>query len=149
MHWLGRVESWSVTGPDPDVPQSSWRGGLCERTGPSLMEQQVSAGGISQKEKVKKETISDCLGNSPAPATPASSPPNYTKGPALTPEALGRVHTAEGPESTPKILGRVSTQTCGTGLEAGQVPIGKGEEQKQCPLSLLQLGRPAKMAWPL
>ena len=36
MCQLGRVESWAMTGPDPDSPQSSWRGGLCERTDPSL-----------------------------------------------------------------------------------------------------------------
>ena len=106
MHWLGRVESWSVTGPDPDVPQSSWRGGLCERTGPSLMEQQVSAGGISQKEKVKKETISDCLGNSSVAATPLSC--------ALT---LSHLPIATAAAVLPRQQ-RQSTHTCIRGCRA-------------------------------
>ena len=38
------------------------------------MEQQASAGGIFQKEKVKKETFCGCLGTSPAAATLVSVP---------------------------------------------------------------------------
>ena len=34
--WLRTVESWATCDPDPDSPRPSWRGGLCERTGPSL-----------------------------------------------------------------------------------------------------------------
>ena len=34
--WPRRVESWAACDPDPDSPQPSWRGGLCERSGPSL-----------------------------------------------------------------------------------------------------------------
>ena len=34
--WLRRVESWAAYDSDPDSPPPSWRGGLCERTGPSL-----------------------------------------------------------------------------------------------------------------
>ena len=32
----GESWSWAVSDPNPDSPQSSWRGGLCERTCPSL-----------------------------------------------------------------------------------------------------------------
>ena len=31
-----RVENWAMWDPDPDSPRPSWRGGLCERIGPSL-----------------------------------------------------------------------------------------------------------------
>ena len=34
--WRRRVESWAACDPGPDSPRPSLRGGLCERTGPSL-----------------------------------------------------------------------------------------------------------------
>ena len=34
--WLRRVESWAIHDPDLDSHRPSWRGGLCERSGPSL-----------------------------------------------------------------------------------------------------------------
>ena len=77
MHRQGRVEIWAMMGPDPDSPLSSWRGGLCERTCPSL----YGVAGLGRrsfsKKKVKKETLRGCLGNSPAAAALASSPPSY------------------------------------------------------------------------
>ena len=60
---------------DPDSPWSSWRGGLCERTGPSLY------GGSSRIEQEdfpkKKKSLRGTLENSPAAAVPVSSPPGH------------------------------------------------------------------------
>ena len=56
-------------------PWPSWRGRLCERTGPSLY------GGshrIEQKDFSKeKKTLGGTLGNSPAAPAPVSSPPSH------------------------------------------------------------------------
>ena len=61
--------------PDRDSPRSSWRGGLCERTGPSLY------GGSCRIEQEdfpkKKKTLGGTLGNFPAATAPVSSPPNH------------------------------------------------------------------------
>ena len=55
MYWMGRVEHWAVRGPDLDSPRSSWRDGLCERTGPFL----YGVAGLSRrtfsKRKVEKK----------------------------------------------------------------------------------------------
>ena len=51
-HQQGRVESWVVMGLDPDSPQSSWRGELCERTGPSL----YGAAGLSRRNFSKRKS---------------------------------------------------------------------------------------------
>ena len=57
-----------MTGPDPDSSWSSWRGGLCERPGPSL----YRAAGLSRrnfsKRKSEKETLCIYVGNSPSAA---------------------------------------------------------------------------------
>ena len=52
-HRQRRVESWAVCDPDPDSPQPSWRGGLCERSGPSLYKgsHRIEQEDFSQKEK--------------------------------------------------------------------------------------------------
>ena len=69
---LGRVESWAVWGPDLDSPWSSWRGGLYERTGPSLY---GWGGRIEQEDFLKKKkTLRGTLGNSAAAAATVSSP---------------------------------------------------------------------------
>ena len=51
--WLRRIESWAMCNPDSDSPWSSWRGGLCERTGPSLYggSLRIEQKDFSQKEK--------------------------------------------------------------------------------------------------
>ena len=75
MYQLGRVESWAVKGPDPDSPRSSWRGGLNQRTVPSLYGMAgLSRRIFSKRKSEKKETFWGSLGNSPAAAAPASSP---------------------------------------------------------------------------
>ena len=72
----GRVESWAVLGPGTDNPWSSWRGGLCERSGPSLYGVAgLSRRNFSKRKSEKKETLSGSLENSPAAAAPDSSPP--------------------------------------------------------------------------
>ena len=50
--WPRRVESWAACDPDPDSPQPSWRGGLCERTGPSLYR---GSSRIEQEDFLNKE----------------------------------------------------------------------------------------------
>ena len=75
MHCLGRVESWAMWGSDSDSPRSSWRGGLCERTGPSLY---GGSGRIEQEDYLKnKRTLGGSLGNYPTAAAPVSSPPSH------------------------------------------------------------------------
>ena len=75
MHQLGRVRvglCWALT---RTVPQSSWRGGHCERTGPSLYGAAgLSRRNFSERKSENKETLGDSLGNSPAAAAPVSSP---------------------------------------------------------------------------
>ena len=77
-HWPRRVDSWAECNPDPDSPQPSWRGGLCERTGPSLYRgsQRNEQENFSQK----KMTLWGTLWNSPAATVPVSSPPCHLSG---------------------------------------------------------------------
>ena len=51
--WPRRVESWAACDPDPDRPWPSWRGVLCERSGPSLYggSHRIEQEDFSQKEK--------------------------------------------------------------------------------------------------
>ena len=48
-----RVESWAAWDPDRDSPWPSWRGGLCQRLGPSLYggSHRIEQEDFSQKEK--------------------------------------------------------------------------------------------------
>ena len=72
--WLRRVESWAACNPDLDSPRPSWRGGLCERTGPSSYRRSHR---IEEEEDFpkKKKTLGGSLGNSPAATAPVSFPP--------------------------------------------------------------------------
>ena len=90
-------------GPDLDSPCSSRRGGLCERTGTSL----YKVAGFSRKKfsktKSEKETLHGCLGNSPAAATLASSPPSCV---ALPPGWHRKYsHLKPQGECAPKLVG--------------------------------------------
>ena len=49
MRWLGRVKSWALRGHSS---WSSWRGGLCERTGPSL----YGVAGLSRRNFSKRKS---------------------------------------------------------------------------------------------
>ena len=70
--WALAGGSWALLGPNLDSPWSSWRGGLCERTGPSL----YGAAGLSRRIFSKRKRHSGgSLGNSPAAAAPVSSLP--------------------------------------------------------------------------
>ena len=70
-----RVESWAAWDPDRDSPWPSWRGGLCQRLGPSLY------GGSHRTEQedfpLKKKTQEDTLGNSSAATAPVPSPSGH------------------------------------------------------------------------
>ena len=116
---LGSVESWARSGPDLDSPGSSWRGGLCEKTGPSL----YGVTGLSRrnisKRKEKRDTqgqfgefscsSSSSLLSTWPPSTPVgmwgtpSPHPSHRRvcepgrAPGPTSEAPGRVHTTKGP----------------------------------------------------
>ena len=54
---MGKIESWAVWGPDTGSPRSSQRGGLCERTGPSL----YGAAGLSRRIFPKRKRPSGAL----------------------------------------------------------------------------------------
>ena len=104
MPRLGRVESWAMSGPDPDNPWSSWRGGLCERTGPSLFR----VAGLSRKKRkseIKRHSAAVWGILPPHPA--AWCYLSGAEGPEPTPEVLGRVCTSGSPKPTPETLGRV------------------------------------------
>ena len=74
MHRWGEL-SWAIWGPDSDNPRSSWKGGLCERTGPSLFRGNRR---IEQEDfPKKKKTHRGTLGNSPAATAPVSSLPRH------------------------------------------------------------------------
>ena len=57
MRWTRRVESWAACDPDLDSPRPSWRGGLCERSGPSLYRGSHRGGShrIEQEDSSQKE----------------------------------------------------------------------------------------------
>ena len=100
--WLGRVESWVMWGPDPDSPRSGWRGGLCERTGPSL----YGVAGLSRRNCSKRKRHSGAVWGSllqqqlQSPLHLAARGSQGCRGHQPTSKAPGRVRTLEGPETT-------------------------------------------------
>ena len=148
---LGRVESWVVTTRDPDSPQSSWRGGLCERPDPSLYTAaSLSRRNFSKRKSEKREHRHSIwhrqlLGNSLAAAALDSSPPSRV----LLPWWLGRpyAHTQGPGETAQPNLGDWRL----LGNWAGGWPSAnwEGRRGNQPTLSLLQPGRLAKLAWPV
>ena len=117
--WLGRVESWVMWGPDPDSPRSGWRGGLCERTGPSV----YGVAGLSRRNCSKRKRHSGAVWGSllqqqlQSPLHPVAwhspggvggmEPISEAPGTVCTLEALQahiwgirRMHNLEGPETT-------------------------------------------------
>ena len=104
--WPRRVESWAAFDPDLDSPLPSWRGGLCERSGPSLYRgsHRIEEKDFSPKEKDPLGHFGDfpCSNSSSLLSTrPLASP--------------GSVHIdgdcmhliSEGAESTGTTQGRV------------------------------------------
>ena len=100
-HWPRRVESWAECDPDRDSPWPSWRGGLCEKSGPSLYR---GSHRIKQEDfSPPKKTLWGTLGNSPAATASVSSPPHHPSG--------GCMHLiSEGPETTGTTQGRVPSE---------------------------------------
>ena len=86
-------------GPDPDSPPSSWRGGLCERTGPSLYRESHR---YEQEDFPKKKmTLGSTLGNSPAATAPVSSP-HHTRPSGECAHRPGSLFTSSRRELRPK-----------------------------------------------
>ena len=98
-----------MLGPDPDSPRSSWRGGLCERTGPSL----YGVAGLSRKifskrkSGEKKKTLGGALWGillqqqlQPLLHPAAWHSRGGVGGIKPKSEASGRVHTMEGSACT-------------------------------------------------
>ena len=97
--WRRRVESWAACDPGPDSPRPSLRGGLCERTGPSL----YGAAGLSKRIFSKrKRPLGSVWGillkqQLQSPLYPAFQCSHEDVG-GIKPksEALGRVRNSEG-----------------------------------------------------
>ena len=141
MCQLGRDESWALTGPDGDSPGSTWRGGLCERSGLSLYGVAgLSRRNLSKRKSEKRDTRGQfgefCSSHSSLfPTQPhlggveGPGESAHPGGPQPTSEMPGRVHTMKSPALALVAQRRVHTRTCrtrgywGAGLEAGQVLI--------------------------
>ena len=102
--------------PDTDSPRPSWRGGLCERTGPSLYR---GSQRIEQEDfPKKKNTLGGTLGNSPSATAPVSSPPRHPSGNFA--HRLGSVRTSSQREL------RLQAPTRGGCPAIGSVPSDWG-----------------------
>ena len=155
MHWLGRFESWALLGPDPDIPWSSWRGGLCERTGPSVSGVAgLSRRNFSKRKSEEKRHSGAVWGILQQQIQPPFHLATWWSRGGVgctepTSEAPGRVRTTESPMLAPIAPRSLGTQMCGTSAVGELSAGGERRRAKLSPLSLLHPKRPAKLAWPV